>query len=459
MVEKGMCGYDTKAARASKYIHPPGIVKFLIIDGDHHIDEDDQENKTRVVDLQFESLNIEDNSANVWVVEELSGGEGAGSWTDSISSIDVFSRMLRRKKKPDPNEITVSVLHVTYAAGFNIFELLQHELPSERKAGGTNIELTGDIPSNKKQKRRVLWLCLMIIMGMSFFFCLMSTVSSIFEVAPPAHQQGNRPRRRRLAPRQVRRNFPVGVFDGRQVNFPLLKKDHGDLESEDIEGINNNKESATPLRSTAGQEETSVVPNPLVLTDETCTICLDEYVVGDKLRSLPCQHTFHSKCISKWLTERSATCPLCKIDLYESDDEDEETPAHLTTLSSSWNSVPPEAQEAPTQPQQETQSAGATPSEPTGVRWQRRGRALGAWGRSLFRRRNSPPQPTEGNASTPLTEPLLPEGSHEDVPEQGEGAFEATNLRPADQALQDEPTGTCSNENPGQTDSAQVEIV
>ena len=42
-----------------------------------------------------------------------------------------------------------------------------------------------------------------------------------------------------------------------------------------------------------------------------CMICLNDYLVGDVVKTLPCFHMFHPDCINEWL-ERSKLCPLCK---------------------------------------------------------------------------------------------------------------------------------------------------
>lgn len=53
--------------------------------------------------------------------------------------------------------------------------------------------------------------------------------------------------------------------------------------------------------------------------DHFCVICLDKFEEGDRLRVLPCQHSFHVGCIDRWLCGShshlecfTSGCPICK---------------------------------------------------------------------------------------------------------------------------------------------------
>ena len=46
-----------------------------------------------------------------------------------------------------------------------------------------------------------------------------------------------------------------------------------------------------------------------------CSVCTDDFVKGQDIRVLPCDHKFHPECIDPWLLNVSGTCPMCRVDL------------------------------------------------------------------------------------------------------------------------------------------------
>lgn len=61
-----------------------------------------------------------------------------------------------------------------------------------------------------------------------------------------------------------------------------------------------------PYRKTRGSEY-----------EQHCSICLNNYVRNQRLRVLPCEHVYHTKCIERWLTKMCTKCPLCRHDLLD----------------------------------------------------------------------------------------------------------------------------------------------
>ena len=51
----------------------------------------------------------------------------------------------------------------------------------------------------------------------------------------------------------------------------------------------------------------SVRPEP----DDTCVVCLEDYVTDPDFTSLKCKHIFHRACLRTW-TEINNTCPICR---------------------------------------------------------------------------------------------------------------------------------------------------
>ncbi|GAX15634.1 E3 ubiquitin-protein ligase RNF13 [Fistulifera solaris] len=66
--------------------------------------------------------------------------------------------------------------------------------------------------------------------------------------------------------------------------------------------------------------------------DDVCVICLEQFADGDRLRVLPCSHSFHVGCIDQWLSGShsfddcfTTGCPTCKKDACPDGDDSSES--------------------------------------------------------------------------------------------------------------------------------------
>ena len=50
-----------------------------------------------------------------------------------------------------------------------------------------------------------------------------------------------------------------------------------------------------------------------------CTICLEEFEDDDENIVLKCNHNYHANCIKEWLSKHSYKCPICRIEVGDSE--------------------------------------------------------------------------------------------------------------------------------------------
>ncbi|KAI6886009.1 hypothetical protein KC318_g15544 [Hortaea werneckii] len=101
--------------------------------------------------------------------------------------------------------------------------------------------------------------------------------------------------------------------EGRASGLRETGQHHHDDETGDESGATKAGVTATSSTSTNPQPHPNA--NAPDNNNQGCSICTDDFEIGQDQRVLPCNHRFHPPCIDPWLLNVSGTCPLCRIDL------------------------------------------------------------------------------------------------------------------------------------------------
>mmetsp|Transcript_9182 Transcript_9182/g.27336 ORF Transcript_9182/g.27336 Transcript_9182/m.27336 type:complete len:529 (-) Transcript_9182:694-2280(-) len=362
LVESGGCSILEKAQVAANLIEPAYAVQYVILQ------DSDKRHRSQTTlgdhdsDIGNDNDNYIDNSNyNVqnllfsWITSDESKAESASEskrdkpyWID-VAAVERGGRVLKQHLPTDRSiassdhlltdqqdryqdrsdsgyydDIDLAVMHVSKRVGEALFRAIDEDSPSSLEQGGMRILVNRS--SEAGVGTVLLWMLVSFVACACACCCMLVVVQTHLDEEEPQPEPPRRPARRKLTLEEVRSRFPSFHFDPRDQPQTVVGNINDNRDDNRESGVENAHVTEPKTNHNNGGGEGGGGGAYSQLSDE-CTICLDEFTLGVRVRELPCGHVFHSTCIARWLIERSAVCPLCKLDLYEEppdEDEDED---------------------------------------------------------------------------------------------------------------------------------------
>ena len=247
------------------------------------------------------------------------------------------------------------ILHVSTATYDTLYRHLERQTDNTVLEGGIQISMNDNRHShryyngggnrNEDQNEMILTTALIAFVTAGVcFLCLILCGAGDWDDDDDHNNNGGgaaaqppRPVRQRLTREQVRERFPVYRYDGQSKlvrcgihGTPSTSSSAPTDTTTTTTPLDSLQQPLLPVQSSSSttthgtvESSSSLLQNEVIenIVLDVCSICLDEYERLDKVRILPCHHTFHSKCVGRWLSERSAVCPLCKENYYIEEEE------------------------------------------------------------------------------------------------------------------------------------------
>jgi len=243
----------------------------------------------------------------------------------------------------DSSDVTIAATFIKYSDYTTLYSLIQASNTSHQGLKTLTLYLTADSAWE--------WYSPILTFGILLLLPSCLTLITLLVHRVRAARAAQRER----APEEIVKNLPSRIWNGTGLE-----------KCEDVAGLSQSADmepgSEPPVEGPSTRRPVEVLPWHELQFE--CAICLSNFVKGETVRVLPCQHIFHIDEVDAWLINGKKLCPVCKADVTVPLLKGH-TPGHILPTEDIPRAVAAENLSSRTQPSERTPLLpGLSPNQP-----------------------------------------------------------------------------------------------